>query len=61
LKSGRRRMILQEDPTVTEADSTAAFLRDKKIQKMLEGNAGLRSTVKHDDMSDYTDSDGKKL
>ncbi|XP_052805300.1 uncharacterized protein LOC128235033 isoform X2 [Mya arenaria] len=55
IKSGRRRIIVQEDPNVDDVDSTATFLRDKKIQKMLEGNAGLRA--KHGGESDYSDTD----
>lgn len=54
IKSGRRRIVTQEDPTVTDTDSTLTFLRDKKIQKMLEGNTGIRPRK---DESDYSDSE----
>ncbi|XP_052252486.1 uncharacterized protein LOC127859281 isoform X2 [Dreissena polymorpha] len=54
IKAGKRRMILQEDTSVTDVDSTLTFLRGKKIQKMLEGNAGIRT---RQDISDYSDTD----
>lgn len=40
---------------MTDVDSTLAFLRDKKIQKMLEGNAGLR--IRREEETDYSDSE----
>jgi len=47
--------MTQNDPNVTDVDSTLSFLRDKKIQKMLEGNAGIR--IRREEESDYSDSE----
>lgn len=44
---------------MTDADSTLAFLRDKKIQKMLEGNAGLR--IRREEETDYSDSEEGRM
>ncbi|KAL4228414.1 hypothetical protein ACF0H5_011462 [Mactra antiquata] len=55
IKSGRRRIVRQEDPTVVDVDSTLTFLRDKKIQKMLEGSTGIRPRKEESDFSDSED------
>ena len=56
MKPGRRRIVHQEDGTVTDADSTSEFLRDKRIQKMIESDA----VVKHHEESEYTESEGNR-
>lgn len=55
IKSGKRKIVTQADNTVTDADSTLTFLRDKKIQKMLESKPPSR-VVKRDD-SEYSESE----